>query len=267
MNGRAVLVLGLLGAVGLAVAAGSGPVEARPAGGREPLRPGWKRRVILRVARNEGDFDSINLHDGGGISFGILQWNQRTGDLGDLLAAMQQASPAEFARVFGSSSRELLAVVRGSTVDDRLQPVAGEHLNSGPWPERFRAAGRLQVFQDVQLLVAETGPHFRAALDVADMLRARWEKAIALFFDTAVQQGAGAARTVGRAVANRGLAEEELLGAFAQVSADRARRTARPSGSSGRGLAWREVDGEWHLHAGATDLYLLILRRRLELLS
>ena len=37
-------------------------------------------RVIARVSRHEGTFDSMNLNgSGAGMEFGILQWSQRPG--------------------------------------------------------------------------------------------------------------------------------------------------------------------------------------------
>ena len=44
-------------------------------------------RVLARVSKHEGRHDSLNLnYDGAGLSFGIIQWAQKPGSLGVLLA-------------------------------------------------------------------------------------------------------------------------------------------------------------------------------------
>jgi hypothetical protein len=164
-------------------------VVASSAGGADVgvvvVEPGVSK-VIARVSRNEGGYDSLNLNrDGAGLSFGILQWAQSTGDLGRLLAAMDQADHALFGSAFGPDAPALLATTSaGSTA-----AVGGMVLWAEPWVSRFRAAGRTPAFQRVQDELAYAGVHFQGALAVSAFLRVRTERAVALFFDTAVQQG------------------------------------------------------------------------------
>lgn len=251
----------------LASSASAAPSQERKPAGRDPWpSPEVARRVILRVAKNEGDFDSVNLSDGGGISFGLLQWNQRTGDLGVLLTAMQRAAPQAFAATFGPVSDELTHRLTATDEATRTGPVGGHRLADGPWPDRFRAAGKLEVFQRAQLDLAQSGTHFGAAVAVAKMLGMREERALTLFFDTAVQQGAAGAKSAARSVLRSGVERESRLTAFAHASADRARRGTRPTRKAPTGLAWRQVGDEWRLFMGDRDLYALVLRRRLALL-
>ena len=58
------------------------------------------------MSATEGKTDSLNLNrDGNGLSYGIIQWTQRSGSLYKLLGSMQATDPAEFARVFGAHQR------------------------------------------------------------------------------------------------------------------------------------------------------------------
>ena len=236
---------------------------------RHPME--WVDRVIERVSEHEGRYDSLNRNtDGAGLSFGILQWAQKTGDLSKLLAAMYGADSELFRQIFGPKWAELLETTRKGSLD----PVDGAVLWREPWVSRFRAGGRHPVFQAVQRKIARQGPHFQGAMEASRILGVQTERAMALFFDTSVQQGAGAATKVARQVKDRFEAQgrttvpyDELLRAYAQRAADRVRTTrepTRPPRSSH--LRWVKVGDEWHLFAGSIDLYAGIHRRRFAIL-
>ena len=73
----------------------------------------WIANVIRRTAAREGSYASLNPNsDGAGLSFGILQWTQASGNLGKLLATMYGMDPAAFVRIFGSLWQALLAARR-----------------------------------------------------------------------------------------------------------------------------------------------------------
>ena len=139
-------IFGMIGATLLVV------VAATPSGRSATTRLvrttlDWTQRVIARVSRHEGTYDSLNLNtDGAGLSFGIVQWAQKPGGLGALLHEMWAADPERFATTFGPSSRTLL----DSTASGRLDPVGGTVLWQEPWVSRFRAAGNDPVFRAVQ---------------------------------------------------------------------------------------------------------------------
>ncbi|MCK6527706.1 hypothetical protein L6R50_09130 [Myxococcota bacterium] len=230
----------------------------------------WVPRVIARVMRHEGGYDAVNPNrDGAGLSFGILQWN-RAG-LYRLLGAMYGLDAPAFQRVFGPSWPKLLQAAGGGATAS----VDGRRLWEEPWLSRFRAAGKHPPFQEAQDRLAREGEHLQAAEAVARRLNVPTERALALFFDTAVQQGAGAADQVaarmkaaytaaGQAVT---VPYRDLLAAYAQGAADRARRTTAPDSPSSGRLRWVAVGPEWHLHAGSLDLYRDILSRRTAILK
>jgi len=267
MSNRNTGALLLIGGVGVA---GVAALIAAVAGGSQPKghRMDWVARVIARVSRHEGGYESLNRNsDGAGLSFGILQWAQKPGSLGTLLAAMQQADPDAFARIFGPSRQKLLATTKSGS----LASVAGEVLWKRPWTSRFKEAGQYEVFRAVQRRMAQQGIHFRGAVDAARILGIATERSMALFFDTAVQQGPGAATKVARQVlASRQRADQaalsyvDVLTAYAQLSADRCRSATAPSKpSSSSHLRWVQVGNEWHLFANKIDLHQNIWKRRI----
>jgi hypothetical protein len=259
---------GLLAALSLLLA--GRPARARvqavaPRGDR-----GWVRRVITFVSATEGKADSLNRNlDGAGLSYGILQWNQRSGNLGVLLSAMAAADPDAFVRFFGPSWAAAVDVAQRRS----LEPVDGAPLWEEPWASRFVAAGRHPPFVAVQWHLAEHGEHFQGALDVARMLGVRTERALALFFDRAVQQGPGAARQLAEQLRSRGLPASypDLLQGYAELAASRFRRTTPPPSVqfSPRAphIVWKLVGSEWHAVAGRWDLYLDVVRRTRRILS
>jgi len=144
---------------------------------------GWMQTVIARTSAKEGGYDAINPNeDGAGLSFGILQWNQTSGNLGKLLAAMWATDSPTFERIFGSSWRALLDTLRAGGV----RTIGGVYPWQEPWASRFRAAGRTPAFQRVQDELARSDPHMASALAIAALLNVMNERSMALFFDTSV---------------------------------------------------------------------------------
>jgi hypothetical protein len=231
-------------------------------------------RIIENTSANEGKPGEVNPNNEGteGISWDILQWTQRSGEVGVLLRMMQATAPGLFAEVFGPAWSELLTVTNARTDSERLKPVAGVVLWKEPWLSRFQAAGRQPTFQKVARLRAGTGPHMIAALDCAKMLNCWTERALALFFDTAVQQGPTGARTVAQrtldALVTPGstaqLSVSVLLQEYAMQAPWKFRATAPPSSSK---FTWRRVGDAWHAFSGSVDLYENIRKRRFAILN
>ena len=223
-------------------------------------------RVIARVSRHEGTFDSMNLNgSGAGMEFGILQWSQRPGQLGVLLTAMAQTDPERFLATFGPHSRELLAATRAAG----LGPVGGAVLWREPWVSRFQAAGRDPVWQRVQVALARGGEHMRGAVEAWRVLGVAEERALVLCFDTSVQQGPRFAVRLAREVAGRGVADpERRLWAYAEGGATPFRRTTAPEKAwMNAHIRWvRHGEREWRAWAGEFDLWAAVWRRRVRLL-
>lgn len=59
-------------------------------------------RVAKAISNNEGGYTTVNWDDAGaGISIGVRQWNQKTGELPTLVKAWQKKDPVAFKHIFG----------------------------------------------------------------------------------------------------------------------------------------------------------------------
>jgi hypothetical protein len=229
----------------------------------------WMHKVIARTSAREGGYDAINPNtDGAGLSFGILQWTQSSGNLGKLLAAMQATDSATFERIFGPSSRTLIDTMRAGGV----RSVGGAYPWQEPWASRFRAAGRTPIFQLVQDEYAKVDPHMQAALEVAKRLKVMTERSMAIFFDTAVQQGPNGAKSIAEAARTALLARgsnavpyADVLRVYVEKCLDRVRRRSPPAEDTPG--TWRQVGDEWHRFARDVDLFKAVHRRRTALLT
>jgi hypothetical protein len=97
------------------------------------------------------------------------------------------------------------------------------------------------------------------------------ERSMALFFDTAVQQGPNGARGIAESTRSHFLARGvhavpygDLLGVFVEKCLDRVRRRS-PPGEDTPGT-WKQVGTEWHTFARTVDLYVNIKARRTAIL-
>ena len=231
-------------------------------------------RVIDYVARGEskGKFWAQNRNtDGQGLSYGLLQWTQRSGALGKLLARMNAADPAAFARTFGPDAALLLKTTTSPTEAVRMSLP----LWSDPWTSRFTAAGQVRAFQLVQAEAAATGASWQAALAIAQIFGVWTERALVLFFDRANHHGGHGAKKLANGLkaelTSSGpvrVAYPELLARYARACAAPYRRSSAPEQvTTSSGKTWRKVGAEWHLFAGKADLYAIIVRRTGEILA
>lgn len=132
-----------------------------------------------------------------GLSYGIADFNQDAGALGQLLRLMQQRSPESFSAVFGPAAAELLEVTTapgpsGEHADGgrgpRVQPVAGNDLWEEPLLSRFRAAGTVPEFRAAQnQLTAEL--YLAPMLTVAAGFGLTSERALCMVLDRAITLG------------------------------------------------------------------------------
>jgi hypothetical protein len=229
----------------------------------------WMHKVISRTSAREGGYDAINPNtDGAGLSFGILQWTQSTGNLGKLVTAMWATDSATFERIFGPSSRTLIDTLRAGGV----RSVGGAYPWQEPWASRFRTAGRTPIFQRVQDELAKVDPHMQAALDVAKRLNVMTERSMAIFFDTAVQQGPNGAKSIAEAARTALLARgsnavpyADVLRVYVDKCLDRVRRRTPPTEDTPG--TWRQVGNEWHRFARDIDLFKAVYGRRTALLT
>ena len=193
------------------------PTKLRPL----TLTVDQKRAIIERIAGAESGTDrygAINAdgeykgrfgpshsafqHHHIGLSYGIIQFTQESGNLGRLLTMMRDRDAEAFGRIFGDQADELIRVTTAAGPPSsespdgrsaRTQPVGGADLWEEPWIERFREAGRAPAFQAAQNELAATA-FLDPMLEFAGNLGLDTDRALTMVVDRAVQMGLGGAR-------------------------------------------------------------------------
>ena len=297
------LILGA-GAVGLLMlaAAASSPSARRTARKLEEkveaLITDWIPTLLRKTSEHEGNFWSVQQNlDGNGVSYGILQWTQKSGSLGRLLRAMAATDPVAFGRFFGASWAKLLDVTGRAS----LEAVDGVSLWAEPWVSRFATAGRWPAFQQVQARVAAESEYMAGAVEIARLLGVSTERAMVLYYNRTVHQGSsGALGPAKRLVAwyaedprRRPAVPNDVVAQYAWTCAARFRRTSAPTRRnynddgniwwSPMATEWTElgfgnyrvrrvsVAGVWHAVTGPPSkpwsLYELITKRSSDILT
>jgi LysM repeat protein len=140
-------------------------------------------RLIDYTARNEGggSYQAWNSDDNGaGVSFGLIQFNQKKGSLPTLLERMHEQNPEKFDSLFGPYSRDL----------QNPTWVRSANLNDPDIKARMKVAGGDAEFQGVQRDLAREG-YFEPAARMLEQYGLNSERAHAMAFDTSVQYGVG----------------------------------------------------------------------------
>ena len=132
-----------------------------------------------------GDFD------GQGISFGAIQFALAAGSLGELLRELDKRAPTLFGEVFNQNAAVLRTVLASSNEEQLAWARSIQHaVNHGldePWQGMFKALGRRQECQDLQVEFA--GHRFDQAVALCQEYGLWSERAVALMFDIKVQNG------------------------------------------------------------------------------
>jgi hypothetical protein len=168
-----------------------------------------------------GAFETLNLNtDQCGISFGILQWSQKPGQLHKFLEACSAREPAEWARIFAGGSMAGNAILdytakpnggldaRGWAID------AAFELTKDPWRSKLQALGTSLPMQRVQLDLASEA--WRAELDRENGYASKTtsERGFAFLLDLANQFGSGRVEQQYKRAALPGVAEGAILKAM-----------------------------------------------------
>lgn len=254
-------------------------LPSSPPGGHAP--PGvppsgvWMKRVVQVVvaAESGSNYGAQNRNtDGAGLSYGLIQWTQKHGNLGLLLRRLHQTDAAAFEQIFGPDWQSLLTVTNARSTSSRLGPVGGVVLWQEPWTGRFTAASKHPPFQTAQWTHLFEGDHWQGAVKVARLLGVHTERSYALFFDRSVHQGPAAARQIAEATRDRltrngavRVSADLVLRTYAQIAAARLQRVDGP-GSSGE-WQWNAKTKRWHRFAGPYDLFAITAKRTAHILT
>lgn len=264
------------------------PPEPAAVPGAADLIRDWIPTLLRKTSEHEGKYWSVQRNlDGQGVSYGILQWTQRGGGLGKLLAAMNRADPATFAAIFGADAQALLQ----ATVAKSMGSVGGAVLWAAPWLARFDKAGRHPRFQRVQEHVASTTEYMTRAVEIARLLGVRTERAMVMFYNRTVHQGAAGAWRPAKALADwyaadasrRPRAANDIVAQYGWRCAASFRRASPPAKAcynESCTIKWTKVaqeytelrtgdyavrkvpvSGVWHAITGKWSLYDLITMR------
>jgi hypothetical protein len=160
-----------------------------------------------------GAFGALNLNtDQCGVSFGILQWSQKPGQLHKLLLACQTEEPGEWVRIFGGTS--ILnhtarpnggADAKGNSIDPDFE------LTKDPWKSRLLALGASPAMQRVQLDLASDTYLNELPEMAASAPNIRSERGLAFLLDLANQFGPGRIAEHYKTAAQPGTIEADIL--------------------------------------------------------
>lgn len=157
--------------------------------------PSIYERSLQLTAAFEGHGFSLaqGNWDGAGITWGIIGFTLKHGELGKVILQVFAESPSLVQESFGEHTDELVEILQSS------KPVQMKFANSisvgasktaikEPWKSAFKAFGEIPQVQAIQLQMADHD-YGQPALETANALELRSELGRALAFDIHVQNG------------------------------------------------------------------------------
>lgn len=162
--------------------------------------PTVRDRSLQLTAAFEGhDFTLAQGNfDGAGITWGIIGFTLKHGELSKIVLEIQRRNPALVKEAFGAKADELLGILRGTKAQQlafaNAISIGADNVRlAEPWRSGFHKFGELGPVQALQLEIADRD-YFRPAVKTARRLRLRTELGLALAFDIHVQNGGIAPR-------------------------------------------------------------------------
>jgi len=160
-----------------------------------------------------GAFQRLNLNtDGCGVSFGILQWSQKSGELHRVLQACHDHEPEEWGRIVGDSAvLDYTGKVDGGLDAHGFAVEEAFELTRDPWKSRLEALGSSLPMQRVQLALAVES--YRAELKhvAAYAGETASERVFAFLIDLTNQFGRGRVEQHYQEAARAGAGQGEIL--------------------------------------------------------
>jgi hypothetical protein len=163
-----------------------------------------------------GVFEKLNLNtDQCGLSFGVLQWSQKAGQLHEFLKACSTREPAEWVRIIGSTALIEYTAKPNSGLDDRgwaIDPAF--ELTKDPWRSKLQALGTSLPIQRVQLDLASESYRAELARQTGYASKTTSERGFAFLLDLANQFGPDRVEQHYQLAAQPGVAEGAILKAM-----------------------------------------------------
>jgi peptidoglycan hydrolase-like protein with peptidoglycan-binding domain len=181
------------------------------------IPPVRDRSLQLTAAFEGHDFTlAEGNYDGAGITWGIVGFTLKHGELGKIVLEIQKRHPALVREAFRGKTDELLGILRSSKARqlafaNAISVGANKVRLRQPWRSAFRRFGEMEPVQALQLKLANRD-YFQPARQTARALRLKTELGIALAFDIHVQNGgvsSAALREIKRHLAEHPIEREQ----------------------------------------------------------
>jgi peptidoglycan hydrolase-like protein with peptidoglycan-binding domain len=157
--------------------------------------PNTQERSLQLTAAFEGHGFTLaqGNWDGAGITWGIIGFTLKHGELGKIILKVFEESPAFVQQSFGANTEELIEVLNSPKA---VQMQFADSLSLGttkttikePWRSGFRAFGEIPEVQAIQLELADKN-YGQPASETAASFGLKSELGRALAFDIHVQNG------------------------------------------------------------------------------
>ncbi len=195
----------------------------------------WLKMIQLTTLfEGRGEFGRLNLgkEDKQGLSYGLIQWTQRSKRLRDeILHAFDKTNRKLFHSLFLGATRAAGLLThtskpRGGLNEDGTTSDANFDIVAPPWTDAFKSAAKETAFQIVQVDAAVAAYQKMYKRIQSDMPRIKSERGVCFALDLGNQAGPTGAVNIYDAVASTpasGDSEAQLLEAMADESVRRAK--------------------------------------------
>jgi hypothetical protein len=202
---------------------------------QDPI-PELKERALELTAAFEGHGFTLaqGNFDGAGITWGIIGFTLKGGELGRIIKQIAADHPGMVEAAFGDSASQLLQIIDAGPAEqisfaDSVSQGALKAVLAEPWLSGFRRLGEEPAVQQLQLAIVDRD-YFQPALLTASRFNLHTELGIALAFDTHVQNGgvseAAAQQIQGTMSGHPSDREQDLRVAIANAVADNAKNVS-----------------------------------------
>jgi len=190
----------------------------------QPLPDLFSRCLSLTSAFEGHGFGKLEGNfDGAGLTFGIIGFTLKHGELQSLVSAAFAADPALAERCFSAAQRAEWAQVMGRSLQAQVGWAADLGHRLRDWKESFARFGSEPQVQALQLDRARKR-YFEPAREAAARMGLQTEQGVALAFDTHVQNGGFKEEARQLAQELQGQPESRLR----ELLADSVARSAKP---------------------------------------
>lgn len=154
--------------------------------------------ILDRCLQLTADFEGHGFRkiagnfDGAGLTWGIIGFTLKHGEVQQILKELQENYPASLYQAFGNLKEDLLRVLRQSRSEqldwaNSISIGSNKYRIKRPWEEAFETLGTFREVQAIQL--KRVNRYWDIALRDAERFDFKSEMGIALLFDIAVQNG------------------------------------------------------------------------------